>query len=150
MKKAGQITAFYLEVLLLALGLILIVLVLTQVFALGRLQSASAVELTDAVCLAQNAAEAVSSSRSPEELLRKLDEGNAAFAEEKAVPTICAGYDARLQPVSGGALLLHVTWESEDADKGELVHSTITVTDSTGEREIYTLQTAVFVKEAVG
>lgn len=148
MKKASQVTAFYLEVLLLTVGLILIVLVLTQIFALGRLQSASAVELTDAVCLAQNAAEAVSSSRSPEELLRKLDEGNAALDEGEPVPTIRAGYDSRLQPVSGGELLLCVTWEAEDAEKGELVHSTITVTDAAGEREIYTLRTAVFVKEA--
>lgn len=149
MKKAGHVTAFYLEVLLLTLGLILIVLVLTQVFALGRLQSASAAEMTDAVCLAQNAAEAVSSSRSPEELLRKLDEGNAAFDDSGSVPAVTAGYDSKLRPVSGGALLLRVTWEAEAADKGELVRSTITVTDGTGEREIYTLRTAVFVKEAV-
>ena len=148
MKKAGSVTAFYLEVLLLTLGLILTVLVLTQVFALGRLQSASAAELTDAVCLAQNAAEAVSSSNSPEELLRKLDEGNAAFVEGAAVPTVSAGYDSALQPVRGGALLLRVTWEPEAAEKGELVRSTITVTDGTGERKIYELRTAVFVKEA--
>ena len=62
MRKASQVTAFYVEVLILTVGMILIVLVLTQVFALGRMQSASAEELTDAVCLAQNAAEAVAAA----------------------------------------------------------------------------------------
>ena len=56
MKKENHVTAFYIEVLLLTVGLIGIVLVLTQIFALGRHESAEARELTDAVCLAQNAA----------------------------------------------------------------------------------------------
>jgi hypothetical protein len=130
-------------------GLILIVLVLTQIFALGRTQSAAAQELTDAVCLAQNAAEAVSASSSPEELREKLDEnGNTGFVDGAAVPTLRAAYDAQLRPDAEGALHVLITWESEKTAQGELVHSTITVTDGAESREIYTLRTAVFIKEA--
>ena len=149
MKKASQVTAFYVEVLLLTVGMILVVLVLTQVFALGRTQSASAGELTDAVCLAQNAAEAVAASRSPEELLRTLDEeGNSGFDESAALPTVWAAYDTHMHPDERGAILLRVTWEAAETEKGELVHSTITVTDRADEHTIYTLRTAVFIKEA--
>ena len=149
MKNDKSITAFYVEVLMLTVGLILMVLVLTHIFALGRSQSASAKELTDAVCLAQNAAEAVSASSSPEELLEKLDEGgNCAFTEGAAVPTIRAAYDRKMQPAAEGELIVFVTWEQENAAEGELAHSTITVTNADGTRQIYSLRTAVFIKEA--
>ena len=62
MKKNGHITAFYLETLLLIVVFIGIILILTQVFGLGRVQSVEAGRLTDAVILAQNAAEAVSAA----------------------------------------------------------------------------------------
>ena len=149
MRKASQVTAFYVEVLILTVGMILIVLVLTQVFALGRMQSASAEELTDAVCLAQNAAEAVASSRSPKELLQTLGEdGNCGYDESASPPVVWAAYDTQMRPDAQGAILLCVTWEADDAEKGELVHSTITVTDRADEHVIYTLRTAVFIKEA--
>ena len=149
MKTDRSVTAFYVEVLLLAVGLILIVLVLTQIFALGRSQSASAGELTDAVCLAQNAAEAVAASSSPEELLERLDEGGSAvLLDGTAVPTIRAAFDAQMRPDSEGRMIVLVTWEQESAVKGELAHSTITVCAREGMREIYSLRTAVFIKEA--
>ena len=106
MKRENHVTAFYIEVLLLTVGLIGIVLVLTQIFALGRRESAEARELTDAVCLAQNAAEAFAASADPEELCELLDEA------------------------------------------GVLVRSRITVTERDSAREIYSLETASFRKEA--
>ena len=78
MKRNGQITAFYFETLLLIVVFLLIILVLTQVFGLARQQTAAARQLTDAVVLAGNAAEAVSASRDPAELCSLLNEnGNA-------------------------------------------------------------------------
>ena len=95
MKKENHVTAFYLEVLLLTVGLIGIVLVLTQIFALGRRESAEARELTDAVCLAQNAAEAFAASADPEELCAILDEGGSA---ELVETDSAAAVRARLTP----------------------------------------------------
>jgi len=149
MKKGNHITAFYIEVLLLTVGLIGIVLVLTQIFALGRRASAEARELTDAVCLAQNAAEALSASSAPEELCALLDEGgNADLVEGTDGPAIRAGYDADLRPDRDGKLIVTVTWDEESAAAGRMVRSHITVTGKDGGREIYSLDTAVFIKEA--
>ena len=78
MKRKQHITAFYLETLLMIVVFISIILVLTRVFGSARVQSVEAKQLTSAVTLAQNTAEAVSASRSPEELLQILNEdGNA-------------------------------------------------------------------------
>lgn len=145
MKRDSHITAFYLEVLLLTVGLIGIVLVLTQIFALGRRESGAARELTDAVCLAQNAAEAVAASDSPETLRALLDEGNNARLENGVVE---AGYNADRSPNSTRApvYLLRITWTEEG---NGLARCTITVQrPSAAERTIYTLETAVFRKEA--
>ena len=78
MKKQSHITGFYLETLMLIVVFVLIILVLTQVFGLAQMQSTRAKELNGAVILAQNAAEAVAASETPEELLKLLNEnGNA-------------------------------------------------------------------------
>ena len=55
MKRNGTTTAFYFETLVMIAVFLAIILVLTQVFALARIQSASAKQLTDAVVLAGNA-----------------------------------------------------------------------------------------------
>lgn len=149
MKKDNHITAFYIEVLLLTLVLIGIVLVLTQIFALGRKESASARELTDAVCLAQNAAEAFSASDSGEELRARLDEnGNTALVYGDNGPVVTAGYDAALQGDRDGRFRLTAAWEEESAEAGRLIRCTITVTSAADGREIYSLRTALFRKEA--
>lgn len=149
MKKENHITAFYIEVLLLTLVLIGIVLVLTQIFAQGRRESAAARELTDAVCLAQNAAEAFSVCAQPEELCALLDEnGNAALSFDEQGTVISAGYDAALGGDRDGHFRLTATWEEEAVEAGRLIRSTITVTSTTDGREIYSLQTATFRKEA--
>ena len=74
MKKSGQLTAFYVEMLLMTVAVTIMVLLLTRFFALGRAESSEARDLTGAVSLAENAAEAFSASRSPEELRGLLDQ----------------------------------------------------------------------------
>lgn len=152
MKKDNHVTAFYVEVLLLTVGLILIVLVLSQVFALGRQQSTSAKELTNAVTLAQNAAEAFSASATPEELIRLLDEnGNVSFASDTLVTTVLARYDNNMSPDPDGALIVSVTWENGKDPGGGLIGSTVRVSSAIDGREIYTIRTASYhAEEAAG
>lgn len=148
MKKHGEITAFYLETLLLILVFVAILLVLTQVFGLGRMQSAEARSLTDAVSLAQNTAEAFAAAESPEELLRLLDaEGCASLLPDTA--GVEARYDAALRPAADGCYLVQTLWLSEPDESGVLVSGTILVFRSSGGEELYRLETAAY-HEGVG
>ena len=148
MRKSEHVTAFYVEVLLMIVVVTVMVLVLTNVFALSRMESATAKSLTNAVCLAENAAEAFSASSTPEQLLALLDEGgNAGFAEGAAVTTLRASYDADMRPDAEGGTVLLITWEPEGAWTGGLVRCTITVLSEDGS-EVYTLRTAVCLREA--
>ena len=105
MKRKQHITAFYLETLLMIVVFISIILVLTRVFGRARLQSVEAKRLTAAVTLAQNTAEAVSASGSPQDLLDLLNEKNNAIlqpadaADDTVSTVITALYDENLQPV---------------------------------------------------
>ena len=129
MKK--HITAFYLETLLLVVVFVAIILVITQVFGSAKAKSAQAKHLTQAVMLAEDAAEAVSASDSLETVQHFLEENGTA-------------------QISGNVLTLWedeyqvvITWEPE----GVLVSSTITVLWN--DNEIYNLKTAVYIREAL-
>ena len=102
MKRHQHVTAFYLETLLFIAVFISIILVLTRVFGLGQSQSGQAKLLTNAVCLAQNAAEAVASSRSPADVLALLDVNGNARQERNEVN---ASYRKDMTPDAGGELL---------------------------------------------
>ena len=102
MKRKQHITAFYLETLLMIVVFISIILVLTRVFGRARLQSVEAKRLTAGVTLAQNTAEAVSASGSPQDLLDLLNEKNNAIlqtADDTEETVIITLYDENLQPV---------------------------------------------------
>lgn len=143
MKKKQHITAFYLETLLLILAFIAIILVLTHIFGIARSQSSGARLLTNAVCLAENAAEAVSASRDEGELLALLNEnGNAAPMDDGAGVT--AYYAADMTPDPAGRLRLDVSWEPEGDG---LVRSVVTVRLREAAEPIYVLDTAVYLKE---
>ena len=145
MKRNGSVTAFYLETLLLIVVFIAIILVLTSVFGLGRAQSARAAQLTDAVCLAQNAAEAVSASTSAEELLTLLNEnGNAASAGDTAGVT--ARYGRDLRPDPDGVYSVQVSWLPEPDERGTFVRSEILVRRGGDPAPLYRLETAAYHK----
>lgn len=147
MKRKGHNTSFYVEMLLIIAAMTVVALILTHVFALSRRESVSAKNLTDAVSLAENGAEAAAASRTPEELLKRLDEGgNASFVDGAGVTTVRATYDKNCAPSSDGETSLLVTWEPEKAGDGELVRCTVTVLGANGQ-EVYSINTAVFVKE---
>lgn len=140
----GHITAFYIETLFLAVIFVIMILVLIQVFAFSVRMSDSAKELNNAVQLAENAAEAVAASDSPQELVSLLDEnGNTQIQQDGR---ICAEYDREMKPYPGGAVQVEITWEPD----GEgCVYSAIAVCRKGEAEPVYNLTTAVHVKEAV-
>ena len=144
MKTHRQVTAFYIETLLLVLVFVGIILVLTGVFSLAKRESREAELLSDAVTLSQNAAEAVSAADSEEELLTLLNRnGNAALGPEG----VSACYDTQMRPDPSGALWVGVTWQPESTEGGVLVRSRITVTCQGRAEPIYALDTASFIGE---
>ena len=144
MTKREHITGFYLETLLLIVVFVAIILVLTQVFGLSRAQSAEAKMLTNAVCLAQNAAEAVSAAESPEALLSLLDEGGNARAGERE--SVLATYDDDMRPDTEGPVTVEVTWEPSDGDE-RMIYSTVSVWRTGASEPVYTLRTAAYLGE---
>ena len=132
--ERGRITAFYIETLVLA-----------QIFSLSVRMSDRAEDLTCAVRLAENAAEAVAASASAEELAFLLDENeNAGLGEDGCV---YAAYDRTMNPESGGAVQVEATWEPKE---NGCVESVITVCRAGNSEPIYTLTTAVYVVKEEG
>lgn len=140
-----HITSFYMETLLLIAVFIAVILVLTQVFGMGRSESSEARLLTGAVTLAQNAAEAISASENEQELVQLLNEnGNAALANG----VVEAWYTPDMQPDADGDLSLEITWIPEVRENGTLVSSDITVKYRGADEPIYELETAVYLRGA--
>ncbi len=141
----GQVTAFYIETLVLAAVFLMVIVVLAQIFSLAVRMSGRAEDLTCAVRLAENAAEAVAASKSAEELAFLLDEnGNAGLGEDGCV---YAAYDRTMNPESGGVVQVEATWEPKNDG---CVESVITVCRAGDSEPIYTLTTAVYVMEEEG
>ena len=150
MKDKQHITAFYLEALLMIIVFIGTILILTRVFGAGKAQSGIAKMTTNAVCLAENAAEAVAASESPDDVLRYLNEnGNAG---EVSDGLIRASYKTDMTPDPAGEFAVDVTWEPEEssAGGGTMVRSTITVRYENREEPVYVLNTAVYLREVIG
>ncbi len=142
MRRTGHGTAFYLETLLLVLVMLGIILILTQVFGLGRVQSAGAAHLSDAVTLAQNAAEAVAAAEDAAALPALLVQDPGL--REKAVTAgdcLTVSYGRGLRPEPAGPYQVRIGW-SEEADG--LVRSRIEVFYATQPEALYTLDTAVY------
>ena len=129
-------TAFYIETLLMIVAFVAVILVLTRAFGEARRESARARELTDAVILAQNAAEAVSASEDLEDLARLL--GNTQKTEVR---------EGKLLADSDDGYITEVSWEPSGDETGTLVSSTIAVRLAGSDDPIYELDTAVFLRE---
>ena len=151
MKKNGQITAFYIETLLLIVVFLAIILVLTQVFGLARQQSIAAGRLTDAVTLAGNAAEAFSAGAGPEELLHLLNENdNAVRLPDKACITAYYDHDRNPDPQHGtaptgqGSYRVDVNWEEKATETGTMLAAVIEVFCGESGEAVYRLETSSF------
>lgn len=144
--KKGQLTAFYLEALLLVAAFVAMILVLTGVFGAARAQSVRAGRLTRSVTLAANAAEAVAAADSPEQAAALLDEGGNVRLADGVIEAFY-GADGRPCPAGEEALRLRVSWESSEEDEG-LVLSRIAVCAEEDGAPVYSLETARWRKGA--
>lgn len=138
MKKHRLVTAFYVEALLLVAAFVVVILVLTRAFGVSRTKSGEARLLTNAVTLAQNAADAVSASASSDALLSLLDRGGNAALEGDV---LSARYRNDMTPDPSGELLLTATWTPEESG---LVRSRISVFGRDRGEPLYVLETAVY------
>ena len=153
MNKDRHMTAFYLETALMVIIFVLVIAVLAQAFSHAGMQSREAEQLTNAVCLAQNAAEAVSAADSEEALAQLLDENGNVVLADAAVVT--AYYDEDMQPVAAdaasqdGILRVEATWDpGEEGAGGTFVNSDISVYQEGGEDPLFTMNTGVYLKKA--
>lgn len=153
MSKGRHMTAFYLETVLMVIIFVLVIAALAQVFSMAKTESRQAEQLTNAVCLAQNAAEAVAAAGSEEELSQLLQENGNVTAEKGG---LTAWYDGKLQPVSAEAaaadpssMRMEVSWEpgKEEPGAGTMVNSTIAVYEGAAQEPVYTLDTGVYLRE---
>ncbi len=145
MNKRHPITAFYVEALILILAFVGIILILTQVFGAGHALSSDADQLTRAVGLAQNTAEAVAAAEDFEDLSDIMEEGQVGGSADPE--GIWNYYDKDGNPSEDGVYHVWTTWEPEPKGEGELVRSKITVQYGDEEEPIYTLETAKYREE---
>ena len=160
--KHEHITAFYIETILLIVSFVLVILVLTNVFGLGKLETSKAEDLTNAVRLAESGAEAFAAAEGPAELAQLLDEGNVTLAStssQLSVPPkdrlpalIFAYYDVSLNPVpeEQSAYRLIISWTPDQktlSGDSVLAEGNISVKRTGSEETIYSLDTAVYIQE---
>lgn len=136
-------TAFYIETLVLAAVFTAVILVLVRVFALSEQTSIQARVLTNAVRLAENAAEAVAASESVQELADLLDQGGNVILEDGALR---AGYDLDMEPGREGDFCLEAEWNPQESGAGNLVRCRISVRWKDEEEPVYVLETAVYLE----
>lgn len=148
MKKKGHITAFYMEMLVLTAVFIIVILILTQVFALSRGQSAKAKTLTDSVCLAENAAELMAGAGGEDAFLALLGKaGNVQVSEEGGHKRFQARYDGDMNPAPGGDFLVDVEWIPQaGSEAGNFVKGVITVYWGQDPEPVYILETGVLLR----
>lgn len=159
MKTGKHMTAFYVETVLMAIIFVLVITILAQVFSTAKIHSHEAQQMTNAVCLAQNAAEAVAMADSEKELRQLLDENGtvAKGGTADADAVLTAYYNGEMKPVTekeavmdARALRLEATWKeeaSETAGVGSFVTSDISVYDVAEKEPIYTLNTGEYLRE---
>ena len=127
-----QITSFYLESLLLIVIFTAILLILLGVFSGAKAQSVRAEQLTKAVIMAENAAEAVAASDSMEDLQALLAGAESMRLDGNVLSLFDQGYELDIRVIPDGAMR----------------YATIRV--SRGGEELYTLETADYTAEVAG
>ena len=161
-----HITAFYMETILLIVSFLIVILVLTNVFGLGKHESSKARDLTSAVRIAESAAEVFAAAEGPADLadllggepLVTMASTSSQFtvpARDRLPATIFTAYDADLNqvPEEGCAYWLTIWWEpvkgTERSGGAVLAKGTINVykTADPDSDPIYTLETKAYIQE---
>lgn len=147
MKRTNHITAFYLETILLVIVFMGVIIVLTNIFGSSKKISSSAKQLNTAVCLAGNAAEAISASKSAQEAAKLMDaDDNVQITDQASASLFRVNYDEHMRPAEDGIYHVDVVWEPEASNTGTLVSGHISVLFGRSEDPVYTLDTAVFIR----
>ncbi len=142
--KKRHMSEFFIETLVLVVIFIVVILVLTRVFALSGRMSTRAGLLTRAVRLAENAGEAVAASDSPETLLRLLEEnGNVRLNREGETDILDARYDEDMRPAKDGSFRVKITWKTEE-NMPDFAESVVAVYWMEETEPVYSLETAVY------
>ncbi|MBP5749160.1 MAG: hypothetical protein J6X24_00040 [Firmicutes bacterium] len=163
--KHEHTTAFYIETILLIVSFVAVILVLTNVFGLGKLESAKARDLTNAVRLAESSAECFAAAEGPAELTDLLGGEPlvtlASASSQYPVPPrdrlpamifACYDKDLVLVPEEGSYYWVSIAWTPEKTNApgdSTLAKGVISVY-RTGETEgepIYSLETKVYIGE---
>lgn len=146
-KKSIHLTAFYVETLVMVIAFACVLLILTQIMGTSRKQSSRARHLNEGVRLAQEAAEALSYARSPDELGELLGQDGQAEKLDRDVLTYRTYFDENgLPAVDDWYYSVDTTWEP-DADSRRFINSTITVNHKGENAPVYELTTGVYVRE---
>jgi hypothetical protein len=146
MKKKDSITGFYIETLLLTAVFICVIVLLTSVFARARLESSKAKQLSDAVTLAQNGAEAFAAAKEPDDIFALLNEnGNGVQIEQGETPCFRFRYNSDLEPDPSGCYWMTVPWLPES---DSFVSSLIQVYFEGQEEAVFTLKTGLCTEVA--
>ena len=144
--KKRHMSNFYIETLVLVVIFIVVILVLVKVFALSEQMSTRAGILTKAVHLAENAAEAVAASDSPEALQGLLEEnGNTLLAEEGETVILNVWYDAEMEPAAEGSIRMEITWKAEGGP--DFAENRIDVYWMDEAEPAYSLETGIYLGE---
>ena len=139
MNERNHAAAFYMETIILLIVFMSVILIITNVFTVSYSQSKKAEELTSAVCLAENAAEAFLASDDIDTLYKVLDEGNV---QQQGTVLLCR-YDPERTPDPDGAITVQISLEEEN----DYLRTEIAVSDSQSGEVIYELHTGKYVKE---
>ena len=146
--KEKNSIAFTVELFMIFLILLCVIVVITQVFVKTRGESIRARELTEAVIAAESAAEVAESAGDDserKELLRQMDGASDVRASDGVI-TLSLSYGGKgVMPRK-----YDVTVESSEkkAKAGTYTESTITVSRAGSGKELYSLSTGRYEKEA--
>ena len=147
MKHKGYSRIFYVEAFILLFFFLAVIVIVSRVLVTAKAESIRARDLTDAVILAENAAEISGSTADPEEIYALFGIERWANGGAEAVLPLTVELRCGREPVyaEDGRYLLTVVWNREEHAAGDLVSAFVRVAlYETGE-ELYTLDTGAWI-----
>ena len=144
MREKNYSRIFYVETFILLFFFLAVIVIISRVLVGARAESIHARDLTNAVILAEDAAEISGASADPEEIRALL--GASGGGSEEADAALPMSMELRcgedLAYAADGRYLVTVSWDRETRAAGELVTAQIRVSLFESGEELYTLDTA--------
>ena len=144
MREKNYSRIFYVETFILLFFFLAVIVIISRVLVGARAESIHARDLTNAVILAEDAAEIARASSDPEEICALF--GTSGSGDSEAEATLPMSLELRcgedLVYAVDGRYLVAVTWDREAHAAGDLVTAQIRVSLFESGEELYTLDTA--------